>query len=125
MPDSWANALAPTIALFGCTGKPVMLETSFEAVTICVVSMRVSHGKTSLRVFTAMTISSSDALPARSPRPLIVHSTWRAPFITADSELATATPRSLWQCTDQTALSEFGMRSRSVLMSAPNCHGMV
>ena len=26
-----------------------------------------------------MTISSSDALPARSPMPLIVHSTWRAP----------------------------------------------
>ena len=27
----------------------------------------------------AMTISSSDAFPARSPMPLIVHSTWRAP----------------------------------------------
>ena len=26
-----------------------------------------------------MTISSSEALPARSPMPLIVHSTWRAP----------------------------------------------
>ena len=24
MPDSWAKALAPTMALFGCTGKPVM-----------------------------------------------------------------------------------------------------
>ena len=42
------------------------------------------------RVRTAITISSSDALPARSPKPLIVHSTWRAPFNTADSELATA-----------------------------------
>ena len=125
MPDSCANALAPTIALFGCTGKPVMPDTSFDAATICVVSMRVVHGNTSLRVRTAITISSSDALPARSPRPLIVHSTWRAPFITAASELATASPRSLWQCTDQTALSEFGMRSRSDSISAPNCHGIV
>ena len=30
-----------------------------------------------------MTISSSDALPARSPMPLIVHSTCRAPSIDA------------------------------------------
>ena len=95
MPDSCANAFAPTIALFGCTGNPVMLDTSFDAATIWVVSIRVVHGKTSLRVLTAMTISSSDALPARSPRPLIVHSTCRAPFITAESELATAMPRSL------------------------------
>jgi len=35
-----------------------------------------------------MTISSRAALPARSPMPLIVHSTWRAPFCTAASELA-------------------------------------
>src|SRR5215831_4922168 len=125
MPDSCAKALAPTIALFGCTGKPVMPDTSFEAATICVVSMRVEHGKTSLRVFTAMTISSSEALPARSPRPLTVHSTWRAPCITADSELATAMPKSLWQCTDHTALLELGTRVRRVAMSDPNCHGVV
>jgi hypothetical protein len=31
----------------------------------------------------------------------MVHSTWRAPFITAASELATAMPRSLWQWVDQ------------------------
>ena len=89
------------------------------------VSIRVVQGNTSLRVRTAITISSSEALPARSPRPLIVHSTWRAPFITAASELATATPRSLWQWTDQTALSAFGMRSRSDSISAPNCQGIV
>jgi hypothetical protein len=63
------------MALFGCTGKPVILETSLDAATIWVVSIRVVHGKTSLRVLTAITISSSDALPARSPKPLIVHST--------------------------------------------------
>ena len=84
-----------------------MPETSLLAGTICVASMRVSQGKKSCRVRTAMTTSSSDALPARSPRPLIVHSTWRAPFMTEARELATASPRSLWQCTDQTTLSEF------------------
>ena len=43
MPDSCANALAPTIALFGCTTKPVICDTRREAGTICVVSMRVSQ----------------------------------------------------------------------------------
>jgi hypothetical protein len=72
-----------------------------------------------------MTISSSEALPARSPRPLIVHSTWRAPARTAASELATARPRSLWQCTDHTTLSELGTRSIRLRMVAANCSGHV
>ena len=39
-----------------------------------------------------------------------MHSICRAPPIfTPASEFATAMPRSLWQCTDQTALSEFGI----------------
>src|SRR5208282_2803670 len=38
----------------------------------------------------AMTISSREALPARSPMPLMVHSTWRAPCCTPASEFATA-----------------------------------
>jgi hypothetical protein len=94
-----------------------------EAGTICVVSMRVSHRRCPGAVRTAMTISSSAALPARSPRPLMVHSTWRAPSMTAASELATARPRSLWQCTDQTTLSEFGTRSRRLRMVEANCPG--
>ena len=54
----------------------------------------------------------------------MVHSTCRAPPIfTPASELATAMPRSLWQCTDQIALSELGMRSRSVLMNLPYSSG--
>ena len=54
----------------------------------------------------------------------MVHSIWRAPPIcTAASELATAMPRSLWQCTDHTALSELGTFSRSLLMNSPNCCG--
>jgi isopropylmalate/homocitrate/citramalate synthase len=36
-----------------------------------------------------MTNSSKEVLPARSPKPLIVHSTWRAPLRTADREFAT------------------------------------
>jgi len=67
-------------------------DTSLEDATICVVSMRVSQVNMSRRVFTAITTSSSAAFPARSPRPLMVHSTWRAPFITAANELAEAMP---------------------------------
>ncbi len=52
-----------------------------------------------------MTISSSAALPARSPMPLIVHSTWRAPAATAARLLATPRPRSLWQCALRITLS--------------------
>ena len=125
MPASCAKALAPTIALLGWTGKPVMPETRRLAGTIWVASMPVSHENMSWRVRTAITISSSDALPARSPRPFMVHSTWRAPFNTADSELATASPRSLWQCTDHTTWSELGTRSRSWRINPPKCSGSV
>src|SRR6266566_2194356 len=69
MPDSCAKAFAPTMALLGCTGNPVMLDTIFDAATICVASMRVVHGNTSLRVRTAITISSSEAFPARHSSP--------------------------------------------------------
>ena len=55
----------------------------------------------------------------------MVHSTWRAPFITAASELATAMPRSLWQCVDHTALSALGMRFMSCLKSSPHFSGML
>jgi hypothetical protein len=37
--------------------------------------------------------------------PLMVHSTWRAPPSMAASELATARPRSLWQCALKIACS--------------------
>ena len=121
MPEACANALAPTTALLGCTTKPVVCATSRDAGTIWRGVDAECRGRSSrARVRTAITTSSSEQLPARSPRPLMVHSTWRAPPIcTPASELATAMPRSLWQCTDQTALSEFGMRSRSVRMKLP------
>ena len=34
MPASWAKALAPTMALLGCTAKPVTAETSLDADTV-------------------------------------------------------------------------------------------
>ena len=64
----------------------------------------------SLRTLSAITISSSAALPARSPMPLTVHSTWRAPASTPASELATARPRSLWQWVEKITLSASGTR---------------
>jgi len=50
-------------------------------------------------------------MPARSPMPLTVHSTCRAPPAIPASEFATACRDRLWQCTENTALSEFGTRS--------------
>jgi hypothetical protein len=59
-------------------------------------------------VCSSITISSSEALPARSPMPLIAHSTWRAPARTPANEFATARPRSSWQCTDRTTSCSAG-----------------
>src|SRR5262245_59652930 len=60
----------------------------------------------------AMTTSSSEVLPARSPRPLMVHSIWSQPSWTAASELATARPRSLWQWMLRTTLPILGTFSQ-------------
>ena len=125
MPDSCANALRPTIALLYCTGNEVAAATSFDARVSIVLSTLVQYGITSLRTFIAITTSSSAALPARSPRPLIVHSTWRAPpILTPASEFATAMPRSLWQWTDQIALSEFGIFLRRSSRNSPYSSGI-
>ena len=77
----------------------------------------------SFRIARPITISSSEALPARSPRPFMVHSTWRAPFMTAASELPTPSPRSLWQCTLITALFMLGTLSTRYFITAPNSWG--
>src|SRR5690554_5381047 len=116
MPDSCAKALAPTMALLGCTGKPVIEDTKREVGTIWVASILVSMPNKSLRVRNAITTSSKEALPARSPKQLIVHSTWRAPLVTDANEFATAKPKSLWQCTEKIALSALGIRSNKVLI---------
>ena len=108
IPDSWAKAFFPTIALLYCTGKPVALETTFDALLINLVFIPVVNGIKSFLVFIAITISSSAALPARSPIPLMVHSTCLAPAVTPAKEFATAKPRSLWQCVERMALSILG-----------------
>ncbi len=74
------------------------------------VLMPVVQWKSSWRVRRAMTISSSAQLPARSPIPLMVHSTCPHPAATAASELAKAKPRSSWQCVLRIALSILGTR---------------
>src|SRR5207248_2241755 len=78
----------------------------------------IVEGMRSLRTLIAITISSRAAFPARSPMPLIVHSTWRAPARTPASELATARPRSLWQCVEKTTRSAPGTRVFSIRISS-------
>ena len=94
MPDSWANAFAPTIALFGCTGKPVMPDTMLRRRDdLRGVDARRRRRSTSVGSAPPSRSPRAPQLPARSPRPLMVHSTWRAPsIITPASELATAMP---------------------------------
>ena len=70
-----------------------------------------------------MTTSSMAVLPARSPRPLMVHSTWRAPFFTPAMASAVAMPRSLWQCTAIFTLSMPFTPSTRYLMRRPNSSG--
>jgi hypothetical protein len=124
MPASWAKAFSPTMALLGCTCTPVMWERSREVLKISSVRTCVSTLKKSLRVLSVITISSSDALPARSPMPLTAHSTCRAPARIAATELATAWPRSLWQCTEMTARALFRTRSRMRAMRWAHSSGM-
>ena len=75
----------------------------------------VDEGCASGRVRIAITVSSSAALPARSPMPLIVHSICRTPARTAASVLATARPRSLWLWVEKMTFSAPGTRSRSMV----------
>jgi hypothetical protein len=51
-------------------------------------------------------------LPARSPIPFTVHSTWRAPARIAASEFETDRPRSSWQWTEKRARYDCGTRWR-------------
>ena len=123
MPDSCAKALAPTIALLGWTANPVRYETSRDAGVSCSVwTCAASSGNWLGRVRRAITTSSSDALPARSPRPLTVTSTWRAPAWTAASVFAVARPRSLWQWT--LTVASRPTRSTTRPTSAPNSAGI-
>ncbi len=108
-----------------CTGNEVTAATSLEARVSIVESTLVQYGSTSFLTFIAITTSSSEALPARSPMPLMVHSIWRMPARTPANEFATAMPRSSWQCAENRALSEFGTRSRTIRISSKYSSGTV
>jgi hypothetical protein len=114
MPLSCANAFRPTMALLYCTGNEVALATTFEARVSIAVSIRCGtaarragldrhHDLLEGRVAGALADAVDGALDL--PRPA------RTPA----SEFATAMPRSLWQWTENTAWSEFGTRSRTVV----------
>src|SRR5881392_3662781 len=94
MPASCANALRPTTALFGWGKTPMTWDRSWLVRKISFAFTPHLNATACERTRPAITISSSAALPARSPMPLIVHSTWPAPASMAASELATARPRS-------------------------------
>ncbi len=84
---------------------------------MCLGSMPVWNCSRSARTRSAITTSSSAALPARSPMPLMAHSICRAPPCTPESELATASPRSLWQWVEKitpSAPGTFSIRSRKI-----------
>src|SRR4029450_8549040 len=120
MPDSWANALAPTIALLGWIGYPVSRLTSREVRAISRVLTSVLAPREDWWVRRAITTSSMEQLPARSPMPLTATSTWRGPACRAAIELATDTPRSSWQWTLQTAWSDPGTSAISQDTSSEN-----
>src|ERR671918_83153 len=84
------------IALFGWTTTPIVFETNLE----------ISYSKFTLilcffeyRHCRAITNSSNEAFPALSPSPLMVTCAQEAPEFIAAIEFATASPKSLWQCT--------------------------
>src|SRR2546428_542910 len=112
MPASCANALRPTTALLGGGKTPVRCDSSWLVRKISRVLTLVRNETDRGRTRPAITTSSSEALPARSPMPFTVHSTWVAPASTAASEFATASPRSSWQWQLRATPRAAGTRSR-------------
>ena len=124
MPEEWAKALEPTMALLGWVLMPVIELTSRLARVSSRVTTSVWASSSSPCMRIAMTTSSMAVLPARSPRPLTVHSTWVAPAATLDSASAVAMPRSLWVWTEIVTSSMPSTRSRRSLMRLAKSHGM-
>ena len=123
MPEECAKALAPTMALLACTFMPVMELTKRLALMNSRVLMSVCASSSSPCMRMAMTTSSMAVLPARSPRPLMVHSICVAPLRTPASDSAVAMPKSLWQCTDTVTSSMPATLSMRYLMRAPKSSG--
>ena len=95
IPDSWAKAFSPTIALLGCIYTPVDLATNLEMSYISLILTLVENSGSNLSMLTIH--SSKDVFPALSPIPLIVVWISLAPALIADKVFATASPKSLWQ----------------------------
>src|ERR1043166_2535425 len=74
MPASWAKALRETIGLLGCGNTPVTCDSRRLVRYSSRVSTLQRNDASCGRTWLAITISSSAALPARSPLPLTVHS---------------------------------------------------
>ena len=121
MPLEWAKALRPTMALFACTGMFMSELTMREVAAILRVLMFVSMPR--WWHFRIMAISSSEVLPARSPIPLMVTSTCRAPLSTPARVQAVAMPRSLWQWVERMARSMPSTWSQRYLIFAPYSWG--
>jgi len=100
------------------------LLTSLLMRMIWRVSMPVPRLKTGRRVCSAITTSSSEVFPARSPIPLTVTSAWRAPARIPASVLAVAIPRSLWQWVDTMQPSMPGVFWMIPVINAPNSSGV-
>ena len=81
MPASCANAFAPTIALLGGTDTPTIDDSALLVGTSACVWMPVECGSVGAH-FERHHEFFERRVPARSPMPLIVHSTWRAPACT-------------------------------------------
>ena len=71
----------------------------------------------------AITTSSNEAFPARSPMPLMVHSICRAPAMAPARLLAVESPRSFWQCVEKTTFSAPGVFARRSAIKPPNSCG--
>ena len=121
MPDSWANALAPTPGWLTGSGWP----NAYDAHRANRRAQVRSSGATSTRSATPKPLRRArmheirSALPDRSPIPLtqvLIQASWpasRSPSAPA-TELATAMPRSLWQCVSTgipTAVASLANRS--------------
>jgi hypothetical protein len=103
----------------------VTFDTSLEARASIVVSMPVANGMRSRRTLSAITISSSAALPARSPMPLMVHSTWRAPADHAGQRIGDRQAQIVVAMGGEDTVSPPGTRSRSMRISSTYSCGVV
>lgn len=96
IPLSCENALSPMIGLLGGIGMLNMFEINLLVGFSRFVFILVLYPR---RKCSIVTTSSSAAFPALSPYPFATTCAPSAPACIADIVFATASPKSLWQCT--------------------------